>query len=661
MKTTLFLFSALLFHLIFAAEQAKPIHLVFDVSGSMWGRVPDPDGGEARMKIAVAREALNALLQDWDPKQPLGLTVYGHRRAGDCADIETLFSTGEVDVAALRRRVSTLKPKGKTPLAAAVRRAAQDLAFEKQAGTIILLSDGIETCAEEPCQLVKELAAKGIDLKLHVIGFDVDTAAADQLHCLADATDGMYFAAENAADLKDALTQVVAFEQPQPEPEKISAATVSAPAEVPAGAPFEAAWTGPANPGDRLQIQAVDAAVRSRAFDTAYIEQGNPSKLRAPDQPGSYQVRYVTARSRKILAEAVVQVVPTQAEVDLPAEVVAGAIVDVAWKGPGHSGEKLAVYPSGWNGENKTWLTMNYAYRNPVKMRVPVEPGAYEMHYLTARTKESLGFAAFTVVKAEVTLTAEPRFDAGADVFVRFEGGGQGGDRIHWFGPLGEAGKRGDSLYVNPDKPDVKMRGPVEPGRYEFQYLNHKKEVLARLPFDVVPSVVALTFPEQASVGAHLNITWQGPAGSGDRIQILEGPEPRPEVWYSAYINPDKEVVRVDVPSRPGEYRVVYRHGRAKTVLAESVLRVKDVTVTLKVPATVKAGERMVLSWEGSHNANDRIFIMDGQGKRVRSAYAQSRKEMAVKAPDAPGDYEVQFLVGVKHRRVVTTVPLKVQ
>ncbi len=47
--------------------------------------------------------------------------------------------------------------------------------------TIILVSDGEETCHPDPCGLVKKLKATGIKFILHVVGFDVNQEQQKQL------------------------------------------------------------------------------------------------------------------------------------------------------------------------------------------------------------------------------------------------------------------------------------------------------------------------------------------------------------------------------------------------------------------------------------------------------------------------------------------------
>lgn len=177
--------------------------LVLDASGSMWGQL------EGRSKIEHAREAVDRMLSNWPADQSLGLVAYGHRRKGDCEDIELLLPADSADSEALRRQVAALSPKGMTPIAAAVRLAAEQLKYTEQKATVILVSDGEETCNADPCALGAELEKLGVDFTAHVVGFDLpEGKARAQLQCLAERTGGRYIEARNAGELNAALTEV---------------------------------------------------------------------------------------------------------------------------------------------------------------------------------------------------------------------------------------------------------------------------------------------------------------------------------------------------------------------------------------------------------------------------------------------------------------------
>ncbi|MCP5065587.1 MAG: VWA domain-containing protein [bacterium] len=181
---------------------AGKVILVLDASGSMWGQI------DGRTKIEIARDAVAALVGDWKPDIHLGLMVYGHRRKGDCQDIETVLPVGPIDLAAFTARVNDIHPKGKTPLSAAVRMAAEQLEYVEERASVILLSDGLETCEMDPCKLASELKSKGVDFKVHVIGFDIAQEEQAQLECLAKNTGGIFLRADNATGLHDALVTV---------------------------------------------------------------------------------------------------------------------------------------------------------------------------------------------------------------------------------------------------------------------------------------------------------------------------------------------------------------------------------------------------------------------------------------------------------------------
>jgi len=196
MTAAVFLFSL---HLWGGTPRAM---IIFDASGSMWGKV---DGVS---KIVIARQALRDLLRDWNPQIPLGLTVYGHRRKGDCNDIQTLIPIGPLDRQRMLRTVEGIQPKGKTPIARSLRVVADQLRGSEDPATIILISDGKESCDADPCAVARELKNSGINFVVHVIGFHVDRATDRQLACIANATGGEYFSARNAAALNRAVTKV---------------------------------------------------------------------------------------------------------------------------------------------------------------------------------------------------------------------------------------------------------------------------------------------------------------------------------------------------------------------------------------------------------------------------------------------------------------------
>lgn len=183
--------------------QPLPVALVVDASGSMWGRL----NGEVKMDIA--RAVVRELAVAWGDRIDLGLVTYGHRRQGDCTDIETLAVSGETSTAALLAAVDGISPKGKTPLGGALERAANDLRSEQRQAVVTVISDGHETCGADPCAIAARLRADGMDFVAHVIGFDTTEEENRELRCIASATGGVFARASTRAELVEALGQML--------------------------------------------------------------------------------------------------------------------------------------------------------------------------------------------------------------------------------------------------------------------------------------------------------------------------------------------------------------------------------------------------------------------------------------------------------------------
>lgn len=186
-----------------AKQSPQQIVFIFDASGSMWGQV------QGENKIVIARRVLKNLVGELEDNAKVGLVAYGHRREQDCDDIEIIAPLAAIDRAALAQQIDALNPKGKTPITAAIRRTFEDVAGSGGASTIVLLTDGLETCDGDPCQTVAEAKARGVDFVLHIIGFDVAKEEVSQLECAAQAGGGLYLGADNATELAAALERSV--------------------------------------------------------------------------------------------------------------------------------------------------------------------------------------------------------------------------------------------------------------------------------------------------------------------------------------------------------------------------------------------------------------------------------------------------------------------
>ena len=131
-----------------AAADGRTI-IVLDGSGSMWGQI------DGKPKLEIAREALAEVLKSIPADTELGLIAYGHRSKGACDDIETLVAPATGTAQAIADAAAKMQFLGKTPLTESVRRAAAELHSTEEKATVVLITDGIETCEGDPCALAQ--------------------------------------------------------------------------------------------------------------------------------------------------------------------------------------------------------------------------------------------------------------------------------------------------------------------------------------------------------------------------------------------------------------------------------------------------------------------------------------------------------------------------
>ncbi len=155
---------------------------IFNSSGSMKKKV---DTGEQRM--TVAKRAMEQALKDMPADVRVGLLLYGHRKAKDCTDIELTSPIGADDAAAIAKRVAGLKPKGETPIAAALEQAIRSFAaLNGQSNRVILVTDGIEECGGDVCAAAQTVADAGLDLRVDVVGFTLTEKQAQTIRCIPE-------------------------------------------------------------------------------------------------------------------------------------------------------------------------------------------------------------------------------------------------------------------------------------------------------------------------------------------------------------------------------------------------------------------------------------------------------------------------------------------
>lgn len=217
MKTllrTALLASAVLSAPLACAAAPSDILFILDASGSMWGQI------DGVAKIQTAKSTLGRLLGDLPADARLGLITYGDRDEKSCQDVTYANPLG-ADRRDIKATIDKLTPLGKTPIDTALSiglgKLSETEPFDIRK-SLVLVSDGIETCGGDPCDTAGLVGYHGADLKIHVVGFNVDPEARRQLECIADKGGGLYFEAADTKGFETAMTSVVKVAQAEPEP-----------------------------------------------------------------------------------------------------------------------------------------------------------------------------------------------------------------------------------------------------------------------------------------------------------------------------------------------------------------------------------------------------------------------------------------------------------
>ncbi|PXY52994.1 VWA domain-containing protein [Virgibacillus profundi] len=186
-------------------EKGKAI-ILLDASSSMLLSVDN------KVKMDIAKEAVERFADAIGQDNEVSLVVYGHKGSEadadkelSCNGIEEIYPMGDYEAAAFEESLSTFESKGYTPLAGAIKKAADMSQDFNENVTVYIVSDGVETCDGDPVKEAKNFVKDSEDRTVNIIGFHVDQNAADQLKQVSEAGNGEYYSAESADDIKTTI------------------------------------------------------------------------------------------------------------------------------------------------------------------------------------------------------------------------------------------------------------------------------------------------------------------------------------------------------------------------------------------------------------------------------------------------------------------------
>jgi Ca-activated chloride channel family protein len=177
---------------------------------------PNEERGIRERKISAAKRALKDTLNSLDTDNvTLAFRAYGfdtsieYGKKTTCKNSELLVDFEKGNASRIVDAVTSLRPYGFTPIAESLKLAGADLEpFKDNFPTILLISDGKESCDGDPITEIERLRSQGIDVQVHVVGFDLDNVARRQLVGIAHAGNGSYYDATDYRDLSDSINRV---------------------------------------------------------------------------------------------------------------------------------------------------------------------------------------------------------------------------------------------------------------------------------------------------------------------------------------------------------------------------------------------------------------------------------------------------------------------
>lgn len=647
------------------AQERPNTILVLDASGSMWGQI---DGVN---KITIARDVVRDFVGTFPADQNLGLVTYGHRERGQCSDIQTMIDPAPGTGAEIARIVDGLNPRGMTPMTDAVITAAQALRHTEQAATVILISDGIETCNPDPCAAARALAEAGVDFTAHVIGFDVkgEAEALMQMQCIADETGGRFLTADNATELTLALQEVAAptagpftFTAHQ-SPERMGPEPVFFWPNEPPSAPLVAG--------------EVFWQLSDNEFNFVSEASGNPLTLDLPfgdyivtvtadawDQPvqtegtfgpeGLRNLHVMFPPAEPALAELILRAVMDSAD---------GPLIDtpITWEFS-RDGDSFEFdgNPGAMEVRAGSWSITGYHTAREQQQSVVLDLSAGQS--LT----QVMVFETPAAPLPEVTLTAPAQVVVGAAFPVSWtvEGDLNPRDYVTIVPAGAEAG-----AYTNYDRlegqSEGRLRAPAEPGLYEVRLQTEEQNpvVLATTPIEVVGAAVTVSAPAQVVVGSAFPVIWTA-EGLHPRDYVTIVPMGAEEGAYTEWDRMEgKSEGRLRAPAEPGLYEVRLQLDESGRVLARTPVEVVDAAVSVSAPPQVPVGSAFTVTWtaEGLHPRDYVTIVPMGAEDGAYADYdrMEGQTEGRLRAPAEPGLYEVRLQLDARGR-VLARTPVEV-
>ena len=401
--------------------------------------------------------------------------------------------------------------------------------------------------------------------------------------------------------------------------------SISAPASATVGAPIEVAWRGAANARDFITL--VPSGAAEGRYDGYEYTSQSPVTLKAPQQPGNYELRYLAADSPyPTLARAPITIVDTTASLTAPATVPAGEEFKVQWTGPNHERDFVGLVKAD-AAEGTYDGPYDYTTKgSPLTLRAPDAAGEYELRYMMAESPyRTLGRTRVQVTSSSATVSAPSSVAAGATFQIQWQGPNNPRDFLTIV-PVGKPEREYDAyVYTSTGNP-ASLAAPEVAGAYEVRYLTAQTyATLATAAVTVTPVSATLEAPPTAPARAVVTVKWEGPGNPTDYVILLPVAAANDANGNYAYVSRGQEL-RISTPDEPGEYELRYLTGNQRLTLGKRAITIapRPAPGSLRVVAT--PGSSPVL--EGATVA----VVFDASGSMLQRIGGERRIDLAKQA-----------------------------
>ncbi|GEM44952.1 VWA domain-containing protein [Deinococcus cellulosilyticus] len=646
------------FMLVAQASAQTRVQLILDASGSMYNKMPD---GQTR--IQVAKDVLTgfvASLPD-DPQLNVGLRLYGAKTMavaqGACQDSELVLPMQGLNRAALQDTVRKTTPKGATPIAYSLLKAAEDFPNDASKKLVVLVTDGQESCRGDLKAAMELFNKRGIELK--IIGIDLDDRAQRSFNGI-----GSFQNTTSANQLASALGTAV--QQVAPPVQKTVPVNVQLTID-----------GKPSTGGNTVTLLNV-----LDGKPLPMTVQNSEGQFRLDVPVGTYTAQVNTSTGVRTFTGLTVnatsenrfafEVGELRAQVDLtfsPQTPSMGSTVKLQFKNvPEVTGDTHIFLAEKDDADNSyVNYTAVQGKEGEAEMRIPEIARPMEFRFVLTRPDGSVQVlgrsAAFTPQEVAATVQVPAEITAGDLLRVLWTGPANSDDYITVVPEGTTDGGYGVYGYVSGTTSPLEIRTHPVAGNFEVRYMSGEGRVLARQAFRMIKAQYSISAPQKANVGQEIKVSWKGPGQPGDYITIVEKDAPEGTYTHYFYADTPEGTGTLNAPQKAGAYQVRYATDNGGTVMTAVDITIEGLDYSLTAPASVVAGNTVSIQWKGADAQGDYLTLVpkDAEdGVYAEYVYTRAGNPVELRAPQTPGDYEIRYQSEGLGNAVLARTPIKV-